>query len=153
MIARDPDGKAYYEERAAAYKNELLKLDEDYREGLAGCRKRLFLHGGHYAFGYLAKRYRLQYRSVSAVGADAEPTPAKMAELVNLMRKNGVKYVYSEELLSPQNAEILAKEAKATVLLLHGAHSISRDDLAGGVTFISLMRKNLENLRLGLECR
>lgn len=153
MIARDPAGKDYYEARAAAYKTELLKLDEEFRAGLDGCGKRLFLHGGHYAFGYLANRYGLQYRSVSAVSADAEPTPAKMAELVRLMRKNGVKYIYSEELLSQHNAETLAKEAKATVLLLHGSHNISREDLAQGVTFIALMKKNLEQLRIGMQCR
>jgi zinc transport system substrate-binding protein len=153
MVARDPVNREYYTARAAHYKAELTKLDDDYRTGLAGCGKRVFLHGGHYAFGYLAKRYGLQYQAASAVNADAEPTPGKMAELVKLMRATGLKYVYSEELLSPRSAETIAKETGATVLLLHGAHNISRDDMANGVTFISLMKKNLANLRTGLECR
>ncbi len=153
MVAKDPANRDYYTARAAAYKAELTKLDDEYRAGLANCGKRVFLHGGHYAFGYLAKRYGLQYLSASAVNADAEPTPAKLAELVKLMRANGLKYVYSEELLSPRSAETIAKETGATVLLLHGAHNISKDDLAKGVTFIALMKKNLENLRTGLECR
>ena len=153
MIARDPSNKEYYTAKAAGYKAELQKLDDDYRAGLSSCGKRVFLHGGHYAFGYLAKRYGLKFLAASGVNADTEPTPAKMAELVKLVRANGVKYVYSEELLSPKNAETIARESWARVLILHGAHNISRDDFAKGVTFISLMRKNLENLRLGLECR
>jgi zinc transport system substrate-binding protein len=153
MIAKDPASKEYYTSRAVAFKADLQKLDDEYRVGLATCGKRIFLHGGHYAFGYLAKRYGLQYVSASAVNADAEPTPAKLAELVKLVRANGVKYVYSEELLSTRSAETIAKETGATVLLLHGAHNISKDDLEKGVTFVSLMRKNLANLRLGLECR
>lgn len=153
MVAKDPANRDYYTARAAAYKAELTKLDDEYKAGLANCSKRIFLHGGHYAFGYLAKRYGLQYLSASAVNADAEPTPAKLAELVKLMRSNGLKYVFSEELLSPRSAETIAKETGATVLLLHGAHNISKDDFAGGVTFIMLMKKNLENLRTGLECR
>jgi zinc transport system substrate-binding protein len=153
MVAKDPANKEYYTARAVAYNSELKKLDDEYRTGLAGCGKRVFLHGGHYAFGYLAKRYGLQYQSASAVNADAEPTPSRMAELVKLMRANGLKYVYSEELLSPRSAETLARETGATVLLLHGAHNISRDDLAKGVTFISLMKKNLEQMRIGLQCR
>lgn len=153
MVAKDPANREYYTARAAHYKAELTKLDDDYRTGLAGCGKRVFLHGGHYAFGYLAKRYGLQYQAASAVNADAEPTPSKLAELVKLMRANGLKYVYSEELLSPRSAETIAKETGATVLMLHGAHNISKDDLAKGVTFIALMKKNLENLRIGLECR
>jgi zinc transport system substrate-binding protein len=153
MVAKDPANSDYYTARARAYEADLRKLDDEYKAGLAGCSKRVFLHGGHYAFGYLARRYGLQYLSASAVNADAEPTPAKLAQLVNLMRANGLKYVYSEELLSTRSADTIAKETGATVLLLHGAHNISRDDLIRGVTFISLMKKNLHNLRTGLECR
>ncbi len=153
MIARDPAGREYYSARAAAYDAELGKLDDDYRAALAGCPKRVLLHGGHYAFGYLAKRYGLEYRSAAAVNADAEPTPARLAELIGLMRADGLKYVFSEELLSPRSAEAIARETGARVLLLHGAHNISRGDFAKGVTFIELMKKNLANLRTGLECR
>lgn len=153
MVIKDPANRDYYTARAVAYKAELKELDDEYRTGLADCGKRLFLHGGHYAFGYLASRYGLQYQSASAVNADAEPTPAKLAELVKLIRATGLKYVYSEELLSSRSADTIAKETGATVLLLHGAHNISKDDLARGVTFIALMKKNLENLRTGLECR
>jgi zinc transport system substrate-binding protein len=153
MMAKDPANRDYYAARAAAYKEELKALDNEYRSGLKVCGKRLFLHGGHYSFGYLAKRYGLQYQSASAVNADAEPTPAKLAELIKLMRASGLKYVYSEELLSTRTADTIAKETGATVLLLHGAHNISKDDLSRGVTFIVLMKENLENLRTGLECR
>ena len=153
MVGKDPANRDYYNARAAAYKAELTKLDDEYRAGLAGCGKRVFLHGGHYAFGYLAKRYGLQYQAASAVNADAEPTPARLADLIKLMRSTGLKYVYSEELLSPRSAETIAKETGATVLLLHGAHNISKDDLAREGTFIALMKKNLENLRTGLECQ
>jgi zinc transport system substrate-binding protein len=153
MVAKDPANRDYYTARAIAYKGELKELDDEYRVGLAGCGKKIFLHGGHYAFGYLAKRYGLQYQSASAINADAEPTPAKLAELVKLMRSTGLKYVYSEELLSTRSADTIAKETGATVLLLHGAHNISKDDLARGITYIALMKKNLENLRTGLECR
>jgi zinc transport system substrate-binding protein len=38
-------------------------------------------------------------------------------------------------------------------LKLHGAHNISKEELDGGATFISLMEKNLVNLKKGLECR
>ena len=64
-----------------------------------------------------------------------------------------MKYVYSEELLSPRVSEMIAKEAGASVLLLHGAHNISKEDFDHGVTFIDLMKRNLANLRTGMECK
>ncbi|MFH1029099.1 MAG: zinc ABC transporter substrate-binding protein [Pseudomonadota bacterium] len=128
-------------------------LDADFSAGLANCDKRIFIHGGHYAFGYLAARYGLTYRSAQAVNPDAEPTPSTIAQLLKLVKSNGLKYVYAEELVSPRISEVIAKETGVKILMLHGAHNISKNDLAGGATFIGLMRKNLEQLRLGLACR
>jgi zinc transport system substrate-binding protein len=152
LIAKDPANRDYYAANAKRYQEELRKLDEEYQAGLSNCGKKVFLHGGHYAFGYLAKRYGLSYHSAQAVNPDAEPTPVKIAELVKEVRANGLKYVYCEELLSPVTAQMIARESGASVLLLNGAHNVSKDDFDKQVSFLSLMRQNLVNLRKGLQC-
>ena len=151
FVARDPSHRAYYERNAAGLAQELAALDLKYRETLANCPKKVFLHGGHYAFGYLARRYGLRYLSASAVNADAEPTPARLAELVNLMRRERLNYVYTEELLSPRVAETIARETGAKILMLSAGHNLSRDQFQRGVSFISLMEQNLQNLKAGLQ--
>lgn len=153
LARKDPAGSGYYRQNAAAYRTRLEELDRKFREGLADCGQRLFLHGGHYAFGYLAKQYGLRYVSAYAVSADAEPTPRKLMSLVELMRKNSLQAIFYEELLSPRIAETIARETGATLLKIHGIHNISREDLAGGATYLSLMELNLKNLRSGLQCR
>lgn len=151
MIARDPANKEYYRNNLDGLAADLAALDRRFRETLAGCPKKVFLHGGHYAFGYLARRYGLRYVSASAVNADAEPTPTRLAELVRLMRQEKLSYVYTEELLSPRIAETLARETGAKVLTLRAGHNVTRDELDRGVTFISLMEQNLQNLKTGLQ--
>lgn len=153
FIARDPRNSDFYTANAGAYKSKLAELDNRYRSGLATCGKRIFLHGGHFAFGYLANRYGLHYESAYAVGADAEPSPGKIARLISQIRANGLQYIYTEELVEPRVADVIARETGAGILKLHGAHNISRDELAAGVTFFSLMEANLNNLKIGLECR
>jgi zinc transport system substrate-binding protein len=153
MAERDPANREAYLANAAAYKAKLAHLDERYRQGLASCSSRTVVHGGHFAFGYLAARYGLRYEAAFAASADAEPTPAKLAALVKRIRTEGVRTIYTEELIDPRTAETIARETGAAILPLNGAHTVSRDDLARGVTFISLMEKNLENLRKGLQCR
>jgi len=153
MVAKDPANKDYFNTNAAIAKKELKKLDDGFKSGLSTCSKRVILHGGHYTFGYLANRYGLQYVSASAVNADAEPTPAKLIALVKQVKAMNLKYVFSEELLSPRVSEMIAKEAGVSVLMLHGAHNIGREDSEQKTTFISLMNKNLTSLRTGLECR
>jgi zinc transport system substrate-binding protein len=113
----------------------------------------VLLQGGHLAFGYLAERYGLDYRAATAVNPDAEPTPARIAELVRQVRTHRLRYVFSEELVSPRLAETIARETGAGVLPLNAAHSVSREEFAGGVTFLALMERNLANLATGLGCR
>ena len=153
LATKDPANRGYYLDRAAAYKEKLAALDRRFRDELADCATRMFLHGGHYAFGYLAARYGLHYKSAYAVSANSEPTPRKIAELVNLMKSNKLQFIFYEELLAPAMAETIARESGARLLKLHGIHNVGRDELARGVSFISLMEQNLDNLKVGLQCR
>lgn len=151
MTARDPAGADYYRQNAALLDKDLVALDQRYREMVAAAPKKVFLHGGHYAFGYLARRYGLKYISAAAVNADAEPTPTRLAELVRMMRRDKLGYVYTEELLSPRVAETIARETGAKVLMLRAGHNVSREDLERGATFVSIMEENLNNLKTGLQ--
>ena len=153
MATKDPTHHDLYLTNAAAYVVRLDRLDAVYRTGLADCKKRTLLQGGHFALGYLTARYGLDYRAAAAVNPEAEPTAATMAALVQEMRRNDLHYLFSEELVSPKLAETIAKEAGGTVLLLSAAHNVSRVDLDRGITFIEIMERNLVNLRRGLECR
>lgn len=153
MIAKDPANRNYYAANEATLVARLQQLDGEFKKELSTCRNKTFLHGGHYTFGYLAHRYGLLYQSAAAVNADAEPTPATIIGLVKKVRELGLTHVFSEEMLSPRVAEMIARETGVSVLLLHGAHNISRQDLSKGVTFVELMNRNRENLVTGLGCR
>lgn len=153
FIAADPANVKYYTDNAAAFKDRLAALDKRYSEGLASCETRKILQGGHFTFGYLARRYKLDYHSLSGVSSESEPSAVKMAGMVRQIKKQGLKYIFAEELLSPRLSETLATEAGVAVLKLHGAHNLGRDDFQRGVTFIGLMEENLANLQRGMACR
>jgi zinc transport system substrate-binding protein len=153
LIQKDPANQEYYQNNAAQYKAVLQGLDRKFRVGLSSCKKRVFINGGHFAFGYLAKRYGLTYVSAYGFSPDAEPTPGQLVKISRMLRQQGLNYLFYEELLTPRVAEMLARETGAQLLFLHGAHNISRDEFARGVSFVELMEKNLENLETGLQCR
>lgn len=154
FITADPANESVYRKNAEDYKSLLIALDNKFREGLASCRTRYFIHGGHYAFGYMAKRYGLNYISAyHGFSPDAEPSARKLVEITRKMKKHDTNYVFYEGLISPRVAEVIAKETGANLLLLHGAHNLTRDDWEKGVTFIQLMEQNLANLRAGLQCQ
>jgi zinc transport system substrate-binding protein len=153
FVAADPVNGEYYRGNAAALTARLAELDLRYRDGLRDCDTRTFLHGGHYTFGYLALRYGLEYRSLSGVSSDSEPSAARMAAMARQIKTSGVRYLFAEELLSPRLSETLAGETGVIVLKLHGAHNLGRDEFKNNAGFIGLMDQNLVNLRKGLACR
>lgn len=153
LSRRDPANRSFYEQNSAAYKDKLARLDERFREGLARCKTRLFVHGGHYAFNYLAGRYHLTYVSAYGFSPDAEPSPRHLAEMVRTIRESHTKVVYYEELLQPRVAETLARETGVKLLPLNGAHNVTANEMKQGVTFISLLEQDLKNLKVGLECQ
>jgi zinc transport system substrate-binding protein len=148
-----PGKREVFAANAAAYKKRLLELDARFDSGLSVCATRKLIHGGHFAFAYLADRYNLEYLSAYGVSADSEPSPRKIMELVDTVRKYNLKSVYYEELLSPGIAKALAGETGAVLLKLHGIHNLARQDFESGATYIGLMEQNLAALRKGLECR
>jgi len=153
FITVDPAGTEEYRRRAADLTEQLDALDKRYKAGLANCQSRVLLHGGHAAFGYLARQYNLNYQAAAGVTAELEATPRRLAELIEQVRQQKVKAIFSEELVSPRVARTIAGETGATILKLHGAHNVSREDLDKGVTFIMLMDENLKSLELGLACK
>ena len=151
--AKDPSNGPVYRQAAAAYDARLVALDTAYRTGLAACRTKDIVYGGHYAFAYLARRYGLKYFSAQGLSPDAEPTARDLAALIERIKKDKIKFIFYEELASPKVARTIADEAGAEMLLLSAAHNVSRDQLLRGVSFFDILQSDLDNLRKGLECR
>ena len=148
----DPAHASQYRANASLYQERLEALDRKYQSSLARCRHRQMVLGGHSAFAYLARRYGLQQIPLYGISPNSEPTPKKLAEVITLARNHGVKYIFFEELVNPKLAKVLAKEAGIQTLVISDGANLTRDQLGKKVDFLSLMEKNLETLRKGLEC-
>lgn len=154
FIAKDAANRVFYLAAAKLYNKKLADLDAEYQKTLTGCQNKVLIQGGHFAFGYLAQRYHLQYiAAYEGFSPDAEPTPRNLAELVDTIKLYKVKYIFYEELISPRVAEVLAQETGTRLLKLSAAHNLTREELDQGVGFIEIMKANLENLKKGLLCQ
>lgn len=154
LSEKDPANRDYYASNANSYKRAVKELDKQYRSTLAMCRTKQIVYGGHYAFGYLTKRYGLGYfPAVKGFEPETEPTANDLAQLVSQVKENDIRYIFYEELASPKVAETIGQETGAKLLLLNAGHNVSKEDLNRKVSFLSIMRDNLVNLKIGLECR
>ncbi len=144
----DPDRAEDFTEGAAALRSDLEALDEEYVAGLAGCEIRTVVTN-HDAFGYLEK-YGLELASINGISPDAEPTPAALAELQDLIDEDGITTVFSETLVSAQAAEVLASDAGVDTEVLDTLEGLT--DETSGEDYLSLMRANLASLTAANRC-
>ncbi|MCW2876580.1 MAG: periplasmic solute binding protein [Sphaerisporangium sp.] len=137
---------AAYTGRAQSAATDLGTLDKEFQQGLATCAGRTILTG-HAAFGYLADRYKLKQVSISGLDPEAEPSPARLAEVAGVARRERVTTIFTEVLVSPKVAEVLAKEVGAKTAVLNPIESRPR-----GGDYLSAARANLSTLRTALGC-
>ncbi|SOC54963.1 metal ABC transporter substrate-binding protein [Ornithinimicrobium cerasi] len=145
----DPDGAATYRENAADLRADLEALDTELAEGLAGCRTRDVVTT-HEAFGYLGARYDLDVVGITGISPESEPSPARLAEVADLVADLGIGTLYAEPLLPGGIAETVARETGATVLELDPVEGIT--EASAGADYLEVMRANLAALRTGQGC-
>lgn len=153
LIAEDRTHANEYQERSLIYESKLKQLDEQYRNALSSCRTRVFIHGGHRCFGYLARRYNLEYHSVADATGQAALTTNELAGLSILIREKALPYVFYDSFSTPRIAELLAKQTGAGILELDPIANITEPGVNDGTTFTDIMEWNLQQLKFGLDCR
>jgi zinc transport system substrate-binding protein len=136
----------------AEFVERLRALHAEFRFGLTRCARREIVTS-HAAFGYLASRYDLQQIPIASVEPEAEPTARELETVIREVKASGAKTVFFETLVSPKLAETVAREAGARTAVLNPIEGLTEEQLAGGETYFSLMRANLEALRQALGCR
>lgn len=149
LAQADPAHAAAYRRNLVALHHDLTGLDHDFEQGLASCRVHTIVVS-HDAFGYLGRRYGLDVVGINGLSPDAEPSPAHLRELQDLIRRDGITTVFSEELASPKFADSLAGDLGIRAEVLDPIEGLS--DETADQDYLSLMRANLAALRKANQC-
>ena len=149
LVTIDPDHAADYRRNAAELSKELRGLDRSFRTGLAHCVRTEFITT-HAAFGYLAQRYHLTQIAISGLSPDAEPSPARIAEVQRVARNYELTTIFSETLVSPAMAEAIAGDLGLVTDVLDPIEGVT--DQSRGHDYFSIMASNLAALRKAGGC-
>lgn len=152
FIAADPANEEKYRANADALVSDLTKLDEHFRTQLVSCTQNKVIVS-HNAFGYMAKRYDFETVALAGISPDEEPSPKKIAEIIETVKREKLPVVFFETLVSPKLAESVANGAGATTLVLNPIEGLTPEDVASGKTYLTVMRTNADNLATALECQ
>ena len=149
LVKADPDNAETYEANAKALTEDLTKVDEEFKTGLAQCKIKDVVVS-HDAFAYLDK-YGLEFESIAGLTPDAEPNPAQLAEIGEHAKEHGVTTIFSERLVSTALADTLADDLGLKTAVLDPIEGLSAD--TEGEDYLSLMRQNLDALKAANGCQ
>lgn len=152
MEKADPTNAQYYENNTNAYIAKLTKLDQDIKSGLSNCQTHTFV-SFHNAFTYFSQRYGLTDVWIYGIAPEAELAPQDMERVINIIKANNVKIIFSEDLVDPKLAQTLATEVGAQVRILSPLEGLNQTEQQEGVTFLDKWYQNLANLKDALGCQ
>lgn len=149
-IKADPDNRDYYEANYELYASRFADLNQKFKDTLSSLPNKDIVVS-HEAFGYLCDAYGLNQVGIEGLSPDSEPSPARMAEIIDFVRANHVRVIFFEELVSPKVAETIAKETGSSVQVLNPLEGLSDEELESGADYFSVMEKNLKQLEAALK--
>jgi zinc transport system substrate-binding protein len=147
-----PDCAATIDRNAARFQQTIAAVGRDYETALRDCRRRVIVTA-HEAFGHLASRYHLEQQGIAGVAPDQEPDADRLGDLADLVRREGVTTIFTEELVSPKVANALAREAGGVKTeTLNPLEGLTEREQRRGDGWASVMRANLTKLAGALGC-
>lgn len=147
----DLDHAEIYEANAAAYAAELTALDQEFQDFFAAAPERVMIFGDRFPLRYFAAAYDLRYYAAfPGCSTQTEPSAATIAFLTDKVREEGISTVWYIEFSNHLVADSIAEATGTKTAMFHTCHNVTKAQLEAGVTYVSLMRENLETLRENL---
>ena len=146
----DPGHTAGYEERYQKLVERLTALDSKFTAELGKLPNKEIVVS-HQAFAYLARDYGLTQHAIMGLSPDAEPRGQDLLDLAALVKKDGIRYIFFEELVSDKLAKTLAGETGVSTMVLNPVEGLTETQEKNGDNYFTLMEKNLQNLILALQ--
>lgn len=150
----DPARKDTYAANAAAYVEKLSALDGEYRAAVDSGKYKTLLFGDRFPFRYLADDYGLDYYAAfPGCSAETEASFETVSFLAGKMDALGLPCVLTIEGTQHKIAETIVQntaQKNQQVLTMDSMQAVTANDAASGVSYLSIMEKNLSVLKKAL---
>lgn len=148
----DAAGAEAYRAAARDYIARIAEIDAAFEDAVANGTRRELVFADRFPFLYFTKAYGLDYvAAFPSCTADTEPTPQTMLNLIQRVTEDHIPVVYAIEMSTQAVAKTIAEETGAGILTLHSMQTVTQDEFDAGETYVSIMARNLEAVREGLN--
>lgn len=151
----DPTNAAQYAANTEAYNLKLAALDDQYQELADSATEKTILFGDRFPFRYLVDDYGLTYYAAfSGCSAESEASFDTILFLAQKVDELGLNTVFTLEKSNQKIAKTVienTKEKNQSISTLNSMQSTTSEDVANGVTYLSIMDENYRTLQTVLK--
>ncbi|WP_427189500.1 metal ABC transporter substrate-binding protein [Parvimonas sp. G1604] len=153
LVEKDPENAEFYKENAKNYIKQLEEVDKELHNVVDNAKIKKVVVADRFPFRYLFADLGLEYRALfSACSVESTASAGRtIKKMVDYVKTNKIPVVYRIEMGKGEMAETVAKDSGAKVKLLHSIHTVTKDEFDKVVTYIDLMKQNIEALKEGLN--
>jgi len=152
LCAIDGENAGKFKENTSAYILELDELDRKFQEVVESAVRKTLIFGDRFPFRYFADAYGFEYfAAFPGCSTETEASAATIAFLIDKVRAEEIPVVFHAEMSNKKMATTISEETGAKILLFHACHNVTKDEMTEGVTYIDLMKRNVENLKEALK--
>lgn len=146
-----PEEKENFQKNAENYISQLKELDNEFRTIVENAKINEIIFADKFPLQYFAKEYGLKYYAAfPGCGSDMEPSAKTIGFLVDKIKEDNIKAVFYLELSSHIVADAIETDTGAKPLQFNSCHNITQKQFDSGVTYIDLMKENVNNLKIAL---
>lgn len=147
----DTDNAEAYKTNFAAYKAQLMALDREFRQVIKNSGKHTLVFADRFPMRYFALEYGLDcYAAFPGCSSETEPSAKTVAYLIDRVREDKIPAVLYMEFSNQKMADVICEDTGCNKLPFYSAHSVSAEQFGQGVSYLDLMRINLNSLKEAL---
>lgn len=147
----DTDSAEAYKTNFAAYKAQLMALDREFRQVIKNSGKHTLVFADRFPMRYFALEYGLDcYAAFPGCSSETEPSAKTVAYLIDRVCEDKIPAVLYMEFSNQKMADVICEDTGCKKLPFYSAHSVSAEQFEQGVSYLDLMRINLNSLKEAL---
>lgn len=140
-----------YRARLAVYTRELMQLDSEFRAAVSAAEHKTLVFADRFPMRYFTREYGLNYfAAFPGCSSETEPSAKTVAYLIDKVREEKLPAVLYMEFSNEKMADTICEDTGCKKLPFYSAHSVTARQFSDGVTYLDLMRINLNSLKEAL---
>lgn len=147
----DEKHKEEYLKNAEKYIAEIDRIDQEIESVVDRANSRYLVFADRFPLRHFVEEYDLDYiAAFSGCGSETEPSAETIAHLTDIVKERQIPVILKIELTSSKVADSIAEASGAQVRTFSTCHNVTKEEMADGVTYVSLMEQNVAILKEAL---